>query len=490
MSANFTQVSGPGGRVQTFDQGALGPTLNTATNTFIWNPASLKGQLDGGDFIYAKRVKFRTWGTMTSAADTTARPIPPNWEQLAQIMGSVRVFSQFMGEMLPKSLNSVPLLANHDMYFVNGFRPITRKRGQTMKSTSTSTTSVEYVFEAPFEREYLTRGIDSVPWLPFLEGGIFEVDLRAAATLSEYGVTMTGNWNQTCTVDWYCDKQAQIPSPVQSRLYRVSTTGPEYVLKSVGSPQGLDGVASGCRLAVLSWLMKGATASESESPSTYDNGFYSIFGATGGLQLGTNGLTRLDVPFRTQVSVDDVSAWFESFISDVGPLRMIENMNVLAYNNTTPGTGLVTDDGSNDMAGWPYAMDPRLTMNPGTGSLGGENVVIDGQSLIRNAANFFPLVWPGHGDKISDFQKVNGDLSFTATLTDPPQSSILNLFRSDEICSYTMAKIYDIMARMGLPHKDTGGAYTVVPKYGDGKRADATTRWGLPLKIVQAGPGQ
>lgn len=474
MSANFTQVSGPGGRVQSFTPGA-------SQNTFIWNPSSLKGQLDGGDFIYAKRIKFRTYGNVTER-DATIRPIPPNWEQMAQAFGNVRVFSQFLGEVLPKSLNSVPLLANHDMYFVNGFRPITRKRGQTMRSSSGGSFPVEYVFEAPFEREYLTRGIDSVPWLPFFEGGIFEVDLQPSNALQEYGVDMSGSWNQTCTIDWYCDKQAQIPSPVQSRLYRVTTTGPEYVLKSVGSPQGLDGVASGCRLAILSWLMKGATSSESESPATFDNGFYSVFGAAGGLQLGTNGLTRLDIPFRTQVSIDDVSAWFESFLSDVGPIRMIENLNVTAYQGVN--ANVVTDVGWNDLSGWPYVMNPALTSGANTNS----EIAGQGQSLIRNAANFFPLIWPGHGDKITDFQKVNGDLSFTATLTTPPGAAILNLFRTDEVCAYTMAKVYDIMARMGLPHKDTGGAYTVVTKYGGGKKTDDTTKWGLPLKIIPAAP--
>src|SRR5215831_9001717 len=415
MSANFTQVSGPGGRVQTFTPGS-------ATQTYIWNPTSLKGQLDGGDFIYAKRVKFRTYGTVTER-DATVRPIPPNWEQMAQSLGQVRVFSAFLGELLPKSLNSVPLLANHDMYFVNGFRPITRKRGQTSRSSSGGSFPVEYVFEAPFEREYLERANDTIPWLPFLEGGIFEVDLRPSNALQEYGVDMSGNWNQTCTIDWYVDKQAQIPTPAQSRLYRVTTTGPEYVLKSVGSPQGLDGVSSGCRLAVLSWLMKGATSSESESPATFDNGFYSAFG-TGGLQLGTNGLTRLDVPFRNQVSIDDVSAWFESFLSDVGPTRMIENLNIITYQDADGSPNAV---GWNDLAGWPYVMNPALTV--GNGEITGQE-----QSLIRNAANFFPLIWPGHTDKITDFQKVNGDLSFTATLTTPPGSSILNLFRTDEIC--------------------------------------------------------
>lgn len=449
MSANFTQVSGPGGRTQTLVPG-------TAAQTFIWNPASLKGQLDGGDFIYAKRVKWRTTGTVTTITNTSTAS-PPNWEILAQSFGQVRVFSQFLGEMGPRNLNSVPLLANHDMYFVNGFRPITRKRGQSTQAATAQATNCEYVFEFPLEREYLMRSSDSVPWLPFFEGGIFEVDLAPSTSLNNWNFNTTGNWQQTCTIDWYCDKQALIPSPVQSRLYRVTTTPPEFVLKSVGSPNGLDGVVPGSRLAVLSWLMKGRTSGASSTLP--DNGYYAAFGA-GGLQLGTNGLTRLDVPFRNQVSVDDVNAWFESFISDTRPIAMQNNLNVVGAND-------------NDLAGWPFIMDPIST-------LGGLQ-----QSLITDNANFFPLIWPGAGDKISDFQKVNGDLSLTATFT-TPGASALNLFRTDEVCSYTQAKVYDIMQRMGLPHKDVGGAYTIVPKYESPKRADATTRFGFPLKIVQA----
>src|SRR5262245_36845076 len=380
MSANFTQISGPGGRVQTF-------TPTTAIQTYIWNPASLKGQLDGGDFIYAKRVKFRTTGVVTTITNA-ATVVPPNWQILAQAFGQVRAYSQFLGEVVPKTLNTVPLLSNHDQFFVNGFRPITRKRGQSSTSATGAAQNLEFVFEMPFEREYLERGMDSMPWLPFFEGGIFEVDLQPSNALSNWNVTMTGSWAQTCTVDWYPDKQPLIHSPIQSRLYRVTTTGPEYVLKSVGSPQGLDGVMPGSRLAVLSWLMAGKSSGASATPG--DNGFYAAFGGGGLTGLGTNGLTRLDVPFRSQVSVDDVNAWFESFISDVGPTRFVENLNATGAN-------------WNDLAEWPFVMAPSLT-------LGGTN-----QSLINDIADFFPLIWPGHYDKISDFQKVNGDLSFTAT---------------------------------------------------------------------------
>src|SRR5882672_625666 len=339
MSANFTQLSGPGGRVQTLVPGA-------AAQTFIWNPQSLKGQLDGGDFIYAKRIKVRTTGTVTTVTNASTNS-PPNWEILASALGNVRVYSQFLGEMVPKSLNSVALLSNHDMYFVNGFRPITRMRGQSTVAATTAAAQCEFVFEIPFEREYLERSTDSCPWLPFLEGGIIEVDLAASTALANWNFTLTGNWQQTATIDWYVDKQALIHSPVQSRLYRVTTTGPEYVLKSVGSPQGLDGVMAGSRLAILSWLMGGRTSGS--SGSFPDNGYYASFGGGGLTGLATNGLTRLDVPFRSQVSIDDVSAWFESFISDVGPTRMRSNENA---------TGAVI----NDIAGWPFILNPASTI--------------------------------------------------------------------------------------------------------------------------------
>ena len=82
MSANFTQVSGPGGRVQTLVPG-------TSNLTFLWNPSSLKGQLDGGDFIYAKRIKLRTTGFITNTNGTG--PASLNWEQIQQTLGNVRV---------------------------------------------------------------------------------------------------------------------------------------------------------------------------------------------------------------------------------------------------------------------------------------------------------------------------------------------------------------------------------------------------------------
>ena len=182
MSANFTQVSGPGGRSQTLVPG-------TAVQTYIWNPSSLKGQLDGGDYIYAKRLKFRTTGFLTNTNGTG--PSNLNHQQIQQSLGQVRVFSQFLGEMVNKTMTSVSILTNHDAYFVNGFKPYTRKR-PTSAVTTGVVVPIEIITEVPFEREYLERSTDSCPWMPFLEGGIVEVDLAASTSLSSYGWTPTG----------------------------------------------------------------------------------------------------------------------------------------------------------------------------------------------------------------------------------------------------------------------------------------------------------
>jgi hypothetical protein len=459
-SPNFVQVSGPGGRVQTMNATA-GP------NTFIWNPQSLKGQDAGGDFMYARRIKFRSVIALLNI--TGGSLVPPTAEQIAQALGNVRVFSQFLGEMVPKNLNSVPLLLNHDQYFVNGFRPITRRRPVSGTLGTESTNYFEVIFEIPFERDYLLRSMDSCPWLPFLEGAILEVDIAPLTSLLEWGYQV-GSVTQTCTIDYYLDKQALIHSPIQSRLYRVTTTGPEFVLKSVGSPQGLDGVTSGSRLAVLSWLAAGYdTTHVSATGSSHDNGFYAAFGGSGGQNFGTNGLNRLDVPFRGQVSIDDVSAWLEAFLSDCNPIRMFQNL--------VPSPGVIMGD----ITQFPF-VDSISNTNAiaVTGSMGPTT------SLISDALDFFPLIWPQPGDKISDFQKVNGDLSFTATQPSPPGASILNLFRTDEVCGFTPDKVMDLMARMGLPHKQRGGSYLYVPKYAGAKKADDTTIWGFPLKIIKA----
>lgn len=447
MNGNFVQVSGPSGRTQSFTPGS-------SAQTYIFTPQSLRGMLPGGDFVYADRIRFRITGQLTRHA--AGAKVTPNWEILAQAFGQVRVYSPFLGEVVNKSMNSVPLVANHDSFFTNGFGPYTRKRGTQTGSVTTDVRNVEYEFAINFGRRYLTRPTDSCPWLPFFEGGTIELDLQPSTALTGYGWDMTGTWTCEVVIDTFPDRQALIHAPVAPRLYKTTTLGPEYILKAVGSPNGLDGVVPGCRLAVMSWLMGGTSSSASQ----HDSGFYSSFGGTGGILASTNGVKRMDIPFRDQPSIDAVSAWLGSFLADTAPVR---------YKANTDGTATETET---DMCQWPYAMDAALS----SGSLG--------QSLINDALDFWPLVWPSPNDKISDMQKADGDLSFTADLTTPPGAAVLHLFRTDEVCAFAEAKVIDLMERMGLKHVSRGGAYQYVPKYAGSKRADSSTLFGFPLKIV------
>ena len=466
-SANFVQISGPNGRVQTFNAAA-------SIQTFLWNPQGLKGQLAGGDFLYAKRIKFRNMIVMSANGTEGDTQINPTWEAVAQAFGNVRVYSPFLGEVVPKSLNSVPILSNHDQYFANGFRPITRRRPVADPTAAGTSVAYEFIFEIPLERDYLQRSMDSCPWLPFFEGGTFEVDFNPTTSLANYGWTVT-SCQQTCTIDYYCDKQALIHAPIQSRLYKVTSPGPEYVLKAVGSPNGLDGVISGSRLALLSMLAKGQTVTGA-SDTVGDNGFYAAFGGSGGVAFGTNGLTRVEVPFRDQIGIDDVNAMLESFLSDTNPIRMFPNLaGTFAALGTVP----------NDITQWPFLDSAGQTQVLSNTLFSGPT-----QSLVCDLLDFWPFIWPAPGDKISDFQKVNGDLSLQANFTGTPPGNILNLFRSDEVCGFTPDKVMDLMDRMGMPHVQRGGTYDFVPKYAGAKKADATTVWGFPLKVIRAKGGK
>jgi hypothetical protein len=460
MSANFIQVSafgGTGGRTQTLVPGA-------ATQLFQFAPTGLPGVTSGGDRIYAERIRVRVTGFITKTAGSGSTQPTPNWQQMASAFGKVHVYSPDLQEIVPLGHNTVPLIANHDQFTVNGGHPITRKRG-TLFGTTGVQQAIEYEFEIPFARDYGVRPTDFCPWLPLLDQGVIEFELRPSNALALFGSvtgwTMTGNWTAEVVIDWFTDKQSLIHAPVGSRVYQPVTAGPEYTLKNVGGAKGYDGVVAGCRLANLSWLSAGASAG---GAGAHDNGFYAAYAPGNGPLFGlTNGINRIDLPWRMQPSINAVSAYVGAFLADQGPIRFRANLSAGAT---------ITD---NDLANWPYTMDPTLT----DGS--------SGQSLIIDALDFFPLVWADRAprQKISDMQKVNGDLTFSADFT-TPTGVTTNLFRTDEVLAFSRTKVLDIMDRMGQSHVDRGGVWRYIVKYGDPKVANVSTQWGMPLKIVTA----
>ena len=454
MSSNFVQLSGSGqgGRTLT-----LVPSTSVQTYTFI--PSSLFGKI-GNDFIYADRIRVRIKGFLNLIAGGTFVPIP-NREQLVQALGAVRVYSQVLGEIFPKNITTAPILQNHDNWFTNGYKPRVVDQVRTSVSTTGGPQTVIIDLVIPFERKYLERSVDPTFWMPFLEQGIVEIDLSPSSALAALGWTMTGNWTATAVLDYHHDSQALIHVPAQPRLYRINSGGPEFQLLNVGSPQGLDGVVTGSRLAVLSWL--GSGSGQQIGSNFFDNGFYAGTPTGSGLNFGLNGLSRLEVPWRDQRSVDDVTAWIASFLADTQRVRQLPQIDPAAPLNIQA-----------DCTEFPFNQDP--------------SVAPVGDPLLGRNLNFWPLIWPAAmGEKIADMQQVDGTLSFTASFSGTPITGpVLNYFRSDEYCQFTQAKVRDLMMRMGLPHKADGGQYDVVPKYSGAKKSSLVTAGYLPLKIVQA----
>src|SRR5262245_17497595 len=171
-SPNFVQVSafgGTGGRTQTLVPG-------TTTQLYQFGPTGLPGVTEGGDKIYAERVRVRVAGQLLRTAASSLAT--PTWQQMAQAFGKVRAYSPDLHEAVPLGRNSAPLLVNHDQWFINGGKPITRQRATQFGSLTTDVVNVEFEFEIPFERAYGIRPTDFCPWLPLLDQGAIEFELR------------------------------------------------------------------------------------------------------------------------------------------------------------------------------------------------------------------------------------------------------------------------------------------------------------------------
>ena len=456
MNGNFVQVSGSGqgGRQQTLAPG-------TTTQTFFFTPQSLPGKI-GNDYIYADRVRLRVRGFITS---TVIGAVQPTDEVLAKALGAVRVYSPILGELVPKSLTTAPILNNHDAWFANAFKPRMPALARQTAISTTTQIPIEIEVEIPFCTDYLERPEDTAPWISMLEQGEIALDLRPSTSLSAYGWLMTGTWTATCVLDYLHDSKALIHVPNQFRTYRVNTPGPEYIMLNVGAPQGLDGIVSGSRLGVLSWLATGYGPTVDGALQDEDNGYYDVLAPSGGLNFSINAINRIDIPWRDQRSIDEVTAFCAAFYADVMRVRRLGQID----------GGIGAGGVQYDNADFPFNQDDALAAT----SLGGD-------PILSPNLNFFPLIWPyGRGSKISDMMQVDGSLSLTASFGNPDDLSIVNLFRTHEFCQFTQVKTREIMARMGLGHKLDGGDYDVVPAYHDQKRSSERTAAYLPMQIVK-----
>lgn len=485
MNGNRWQLQGPGGQTPQL-------TAGVSPQTFFFNLRGLPAKY-GNDFLYADSIRVRVYGPLAlNAAQAVGPPaadpfLYPNRQCLANLVRQCRVYSPLLGELYPRKATYGTFLVNHDMWFDRRFK---RTVPEQLRTGATLTTDVHQAFvdlEFPFERDYGVSPDDFTPLMALLEGGQLEVDLAPATALigtdidpGNYWTMGTGAnaWSCRASIQYHHDSQLVIHVPTQKRLYEQTLSAPSFELQNVGAPQGLDGVISGSRIAVMSWLGAGRNNGGEGGGYTVDPCQFYVNAAPGsGVNFAQQGLQRMDIPWRDQRSVIDVQSWIQDFLSDIK-----RNPTVTQADAQAALSEQFLSFGLNpcDLSGFPFAQDITTTID--TGFNFGANII--GDPLLNPALTFWPMVWPsGEGSKIADMMMADGTLQFSADFADAPSSRAYR-FRTDEVTMFTPEKIMDLMDALQTPHQARGGSFVYVPKYDGARMGSARTAAFLPQKIV------
>jgi hypothetical protein len=378
------QLSAAGNKAPTYTPG----TAEGSAATF--NLQGLPGRTEDM-FAMGAAVCIEVSGDLDqeSAGNSTV-----DMDQLYQMVSSIRLRSEVLGELFPAQHTRGAVVGNIIAPVGAGYRI-----PQTIRSQIPTTNQDNYfrvLYRLPLAQELFRKPHHHAIWLPLLEGGELEVRMGAASVLGGAGSL------EVCTIrawiEYFPIPEAVIPRPVSWREYITPGGSTQHILRNVGGQSGLRGLKSGARLAFLANLGDLAGLAGSDGPDNF---------------------TRLDYPWRGQVSLDAIQAEVYSML--VGIRHAV----------TPGGAGTST---TNQWA-WPYRVG--LAPDPSTAD------------VPTNSANllFLPMVFPGNDAELTKLQKVAGDLVCNYGYTATPSGS--SRFVSCEVGDYTDDMKEEIMRLMG-----------------------------------------
>jgi hypothetical protein len=132
---------------------------------------------------------------------------------------------------------------------------------------------------------------------------------------------------------------------------------------------------------------------------------------------GVDAITRLDLPFRGQNSIDIVDPWFVTLRRQLG-------------GRVGPISGLGTTI-AHDGSGWPYTM-----------------AATPDNSLANSQALFFPMVMPGKNFETSKAQHIKGDITVNFGFASAPSGQ--SRFATLELYEYDVVQLEALTRAMGL----------------------------------------
>jgi hypothetical protein len=427
---------GTPGIFQLSSSGNRAPTLTPSANiqSLTFNITSCPGAIDDM-YVYGQKLVVRVDYTITGGGGSAA-----NQDQLGKIIDSFRLYSPILKELYPQPRTRGVDVFWFDQWLGEGYQPAQIAHAQIAMTNATDFTGSLY-YVLPLSFEFLQRPEDCGIWLPFLENGLFEVRLAANNVLntdSAGAVLKATAFTFTSWIEYLAMPEAQIQSPFQFRLYEWNTAGTQMKLQGVGSPNGLEGVTPGSRIAALGWYSSSTEA-----------------GLGGVADFST--LTRLALPWKKQDSIDQPDAVVRSLLGLLGRRSGYQ---------VGGGAASALHDGGR----WPYTMSaaPNATM-------------------LNAKLAVFPLIIPAWDSQMSKFMKAPAsELFFDTGWTSVPNGT--HRFRTLEQCNYDEGFIQMLQERMGKPVSQ----FKAYPKMGAKQLASQVKRgklWGLPRTLVNKANG-
>lgn len=356
----------------------------------------------------------------TTVVDPDAAGSAVDWDKLYKVTNGIRLFSPLLGEPYPLAHTRGAVLGHLNQVVAGGYAYPQPARLQIPASTDTDVT-IDMYYVLPFSFECFVKPHETAQWIGLFDQGELEHRFAASTVLDgDYaGAVTKATTTIRAWVEYYPSNDVAIGVPFQFREYICPGSSTEFVLRGVGQSSGLRGTAPGAGLIMLAWLT--------------DATGIGLSGAD-----GVDEINRIDLPWRSQVSIDVVDPYFCSLRRMVGK-RVGPIMTV---------TSAVPADG----AGWPYTI-----------------AATPYNSLANAQAMFLPIIMPGREFETSKAQRVQGDLIVNMGFGSTPSGS--SRFATCELLEYELSHLAVIAKAMGLnPDKVTPTKKAVRKNHPDARK--------------------
>lgn len=347
-----------------------------------------------------------------------------DWDKMYKAANGIRLFSPLLGEPYPLAHTRGATLGHIFQVVAGGYNYPQPARIQVAAADGDTTVDLYYIL--PFSFECFAKPHETAQFAGFFDQG--ELEFRFAAATAFDGDSTGALTKATTTirawVEYYPSPDNVIGVPFQFREYIVPGNSTEFVLRGVGQSSGLRGTAPGAGLIMLAWLTN----------------------ATG---IGLAGAdtaavpTRIDIPWRSQVSMDTLDPYFTSLRRMVG--------------KRVGPAATVTTAALADSSGWPNTMAATLNNSPAAAG-----------------AMFVPIIMPGREFETSKAQKVQGDLTVNMGFSTTPTGS--SRFVTCELLEYTVEHLAVLARAMGIDPDSVEPAKKALRKNDPDNRKLAYTR--------------